>query len=146
MEKCKTCENTFIRRSSRHTYCEECSNKRHKERCKNYYKKTYVRKGYSQKGKANNNWRGGVSIYRNLVEIENCERCKSTSFLLVHHKNGNRNDNAENNLEVLCKKCHQITHKCWEVLPKGKDLSNLKKVQAQNAARDVLGKFTKEDL
>ena len=46
-----------------------------------------------------------------------CERCGSTFKLLVHHKDEDRYNNAIDNLETLCKRCHQIHHECWKNLP-----------------------------
>lgn len=49
-----------------------------------------------------------------------CQRCGSTEKLVVHHKDGNRNNNPldGSNWEVLCKQCHQIIHDCTSKLPK----------------------------
>ena len=44
---------------------------------------------------------------------EKCERCekhKSEYKLLVHHKNSDIFDNDKNNLETLCKSCHELEH------------------------------------
>ena len=37
-----------------------------------------------------------------------CQKCESINkkYLEVHHKDGNRKNNAPENLEVLCMKCH----------------------------------------
>jgi len=40
-----------------------------------------------------------------------CEKCLSTSNLIVHHKDANRRNNTLDNFEVLCKSCHAIVHK-----------------------------------
>lgn len=144
MEKCKDCEALYTSTSNRQLYCLDCKNKKHKERCKSYYKKTYVKKGYSQFRENNNNWKGGIGIYRELVDRTKCSFCSSVINLLVHHKDENRYNNEKSNLLVLCKRCHQVKHKCWEVLPIGSELSELKKAQASKAERDVHGKFTKK--
>jgi hypothetical protein len=42
-----------------------------------------------------------------------CERCgfdKHPSAIIVHHKDRNRSNNNDNNLEVLCANCHAIEH------------------------------------
>lgn len=41
-----------------------------------------------------------------------CERCKYDTYeiLQVHHKNKNRNDNSDKNLEILCPNCHYEEH------------------------------------
>jgi len=48
-----------------------------------------------------------------------CERCGTTidaskkGSWSGHHKDHNRLNNIKDNLEVLCKRCHQIEHECW---------------------------------
>lgn len=39
-----------------------------------------------------------------------CNRCKSKRILNVHHRDHNRNNNSINNLEILCKSCHNREH------------------------------------
>jgi hypothetical protein len=39
-----------------------------------------------------------------------CERCGSTRFIDVHHKNRDELDNAPENLERLCRSCHHREH------------------------------------
>ena len=51
-----------------------------------------------------------------------CERCGNKIDVSVrgtwagHHKDHNRLNNTKDNLEVLCKRCHQIEHECWTAL------------------------------
>jgi len=49
-----------------------------------------------------------------LLEIRGgkCERCKFSKkeILEVHHKNRNRNDNSDKNLEIICPNCHAEEH------------------------------------
>ena len=44
------------------------------------------------------------------VRKNKCELCGSDSYLCVHHKDGNRNNNSLDNLITVCKKCHQVHH------------------------------------
>ena len=46
-----------------------------------------------------------------------CTRCQSGKNLLVHHKDEDRTNNDLSNLEVLCRRCHQMEHECWKNLP-----------------------------
>lgn len=39
-----------------------------------------------------------------------CERCGSKENLLAHHKNKDQSDNRPENIETLCKTCHNQHH------------------------------------
>lgn len=49
---------------------------------------------------------------------DKCERCGSTKYLCVHHRDEDRTNNKSSNAETLCKRCHQIHHGCILRLPK----------------------------
>jgi hypothetical protein len=53
----------------------------------------------------------GSSVYRDSLK-DTCEGCgESRRFLLiVHHVDGDRQNNAEGNLETVCFNCHGIRH------------------------------------
>jgi hypothetical protein len=36
-----------------------------------------------------------------------CEKCGTTESLDAHHKNGDKSDNRDENLQVLCRECHR---------------------------------------
>lgn len=61
-------------------------------------------------------WRGGIQTYRRHKKSA-CERCASDKHLIVHHKDEDRYNNELDNLETLCKRCHQMHHECWKNLP-----------------------------
>ena len=61
---------------------------------------------YNQAGKNNNNYKNGISTYTQNKKSK-CERCGSTRNLMVHHKDGNRKNNAASNHETLCWSCHE---------------------------------------
>lgn len=134
------CENTYLPKSNRQKYCNYCRKMKEKEWDRKKYLKTYVKKGYNQKGESNNNWKGyGTNPYYQRIAHETygivCNRCGSKENILVHHKDRNRKNNNITNLEVLCKKCHQIEHEAWKNL--GRYLGN------KNMERDELGRFKK---
>lgn len=86
----------------------------------------YVRTGYNQSGENNGNYKNGTGIdwYKKAAEIlpEKCNRCGATEqelrerlgsrirCLVLHHKDGNHDNNSPDNWEILCKKCHQEHH------------------------------------
>lgn len=46
-----------------------------------------------------------------------CQRC-GLRAVLVHHKDGDRSNSSIDNLEPLCKRCHQVLiHDCANNLP-----------------------------
>lgn len=67
------------------------------------------RTGTWQLGEANPTYKTGIQTYRRHRKNA-CERCGSDRFLVVHHINENRHDNRIENLETLCKSCHQRHH------------------------------------
>ena len=134
---CGNCGGTFERRSNRQKYCPDCRliverqkaleryynqehtaefKKEHAEYQRNYHKG--ILKGYNQKGENNNNWKNGSGYFQQFIK-DSCERCEATDNLLVHHRDHNHYNNDPMNLETLCKRCHQIEHKCWENFTKG---------------------------
>ncbi|MDP3997718.1 MAG: HNH endonuclease [bacterium] len=46
------------------------------------------------------------------IRGEKCERCNydKREILQVHHKDGNRQNNEINNLEIICPNCHYEEH------------------------------------
>ncbi len=75
--------------------------------------KVGIGSGGNQWGKDNHQYKNGIGKFRvlalsNLPHI--CNRCKSIKTLLVHHKDEDRTNNILDNLEILCKECHQDHH------------------------------------
>ena len=58
-------------------------------------------------------WKDGIGTYKQIA-FEHypkiCNRCGSDENICVHHKDENQHNNVIENLEVLCKKCHQAHH------------------------------------
>ena len=67
-------------------------------------------------GPAHHTYKSGIGAFWRLRK-EACENCGSTRFLCVHHKDEDRTNNVEGNLETLCKRCHQVHHGCVDNLP-----------------------------
>jgi 5-methylcytosine-specific restriction endonuclease McrA len=115
---CEECGKEYKPASNRQKWCTFCGEKikkeKKKEYMKKYHKEHYKKKGYNQKGENNNSYKTGIGIFRRKklesVEEEICERCGSDENLLVHHKDRDRTNNDLDNLELLCKSCHQKEH------------------------------------
>ena len=67
-------------------------------------------------GENHSNWKGGTATYKNVLlrsqVAESCRRCKTKDkrVLIVHHLNGDRNNNSAKNLIWLCHNCHFLIH------------------------------------
>jgi hypothetical protein len=119
-KKCGECDKKFQPTGSNCKRCPPCRRKHFLRNCKERWYRTYVKKGYNQSGPDNNSWKGGSSpAYYQRVASELpdvCARCNAPP-VLVHHKDGNRRNASIDNLERLCKRCHQIEHQCPDNLP-----------------------------
>lgn len=76
-------------------------------------------------GERNQAYKHGQCTFRRWAKerkesIGVCDLCntdikEATHYNWVgHHKDHNRMNNTIENLMLLCKKCHQIEHKCWK--------------------------------
>ncbi|MBT7930276.1 HNH endonuclease [Candidatus Peregrinibacteria bacterium] len=112
---CKKCDNVLPKR--RQKFCsDKCRNafNSHAWRIKKgLIKKPYSGSGGNQSGKDNHMYKNGIRNF-SLRAFEyygkTCNRCESEKNILTHHKDHNRQNNNIENLEVLCKKCHQKHH------------------------------------
>lgn len=71
-----------------------------------------VGSGGAQQGQANHQYKTGIGMYTKLgfdTHGRICKRCGATATL-IHHKDHNRLNNQVDNLEPLCKRCHQDHH------------------------------------
>jgi len=79
-------------------------------------------KGYHE-GEKHWNWQGGISRrgytpefltqLRILIKDRDnykCQVCLYREYLVVHHKDYNKNNNELNNLITLCRSCHMKIH------------------------------------
>lgn len=64
-------------------------------------------------GKRNGRYKDGSqsTLYRQMIEKDKCSTCGVTERLVVHHRNGNHQDNRLDNLQVLCESCHNRVHR-----------------------------------
>lgn len=42
-----------------------------------------------------------------------CYKPTTKRAMILHHKDHDRDHNTRDNLEGMCKSCHQIEHECW---------------------------------
>lgn len=75
-------------------------------------KKPGVGSGGNQEQENNHRYKHGIGTYsKKGFEVHGniCKRC-SNPAVLIHHKDHNRKNNNSDNLEPLCKSCHQKHH------------------------------------
>lgn len=80
---------------------------------KGLIQKPGVGSGGNQLGEDNHMYKTGIGSFRKRALDfygEKCNRCGSTLNICVHHRNEDRTNNKIENLEVLCKSCHQNHH------------------------------------
>lgn len=83
------------------------------------FKNPGVGSGNAQIGETNHRYKTGIGIYhKKAFSIKDCicEQCGSVQNLLVHHKDHDRSNNELDNLEILCKRCHQKHHETRDSL------------------------------
>lgn len=124
--KCRGCPTIFVPTGRNQPFCGECQAFRKlvqvRQQC---YRRTERRGGKAGVGSGGANEGGCHSQkYREwflndlYAEQEGfCAHCgewheKDANFL-IHHKDHNRDNNVKINLELVCKRCHQIEHECW---------------------------------
>jgi len=77
------------------------------------------------KGKDNHMYTYGLSLFKQFAQerkdtVGLCETCgkdikDATHYQWVgHHIDHDRKNNDISNLSLMCKRCHQIEHKCWK--------------------------------
>ena len=125
VKPCKHCSKEFQPVSPCNLYCINCAEEVRAQRVKAYSKKYWeADPRYLGVGRGGSNKKGnGIGhFFRRrkeiLKEVRYCERCEkdlinATRYQwCVHHRDHDRNNNADSNFELLCKSCHQIEHNC----------------------------------
>lgn len=130
MKSCLQCSILFIPTGRNHKYCAVCAKSRAKQVVKAWGYKTGVLNGSGSgsstgTGKDNFQYSHGRSVFRRWAKERLkqlaycCERCGNSIDASArgtwagHHKDHNCMNNVQDNLEVLCKRCHQLEHECW---------------------------------
>lgn len=120
---CRRCGETFKLKAAWAWYCPSCRKKRDVEINMAVKKRKIptteigVGSGNSSKNKGHythGSFKTGIQAYRNIYRDAHkdikCELCGSTRYLCIHHKDENRYNNKLDNLQCLCKSCHQKHH------------------------------------
>ncbi|QHJ82212.1 MAG: HNH nuclease [Bacteriophage sp.] len=135
-KKCKTCGCAFIGKGRASMYCEvhaeeaKAIQKEKNRKRTNDYKIKHGLVAQPGVGSGNAQGKGTASPYykhgwfiadRLRPEVKArryCERCQCDLasadrwHWVVHHRDHNHYNNVIENLELLCKRCHQIEHEC----------------------------------
>ena len=132
MKTCLDCGNEYKPSGRNQKRCPACSRQAQLKAMQSWRKKN-IYKGVGSGsttgfGTANHMYKHGQCVFRRWAREKlnmlhnNCERCGFTIDSSVrgswagHHKDHNRLNNTKDNLEILCKRCHQVEHRCWTAL------------------------------
>ena len=110
---CPDCGRKFCRRSHGQKWCPLCAKVNTQKNWKVARLNREPTRGYGRGGEHNGGWKGGISgKWARHHKKDKCEgrRCNATEGLEVHHKDENPRNNIPENLQTLCKKCHDKTH------------------------------------
>jgi|LGVF01.1.fsa_nt_gb hypothetical protein len=142
-KECRDCGSIFQPKGPAGLYCQECRAVRYQELKKRRREAAYKkfcekqvalgrghviglgRGGNNKKGKDHPWYANGNGTFPKLSremkdELEECQVCgkdltDATRFeWCVHHIDRERTNNTLSNLILLCKRCHQVEHRCWE--------------------------------
>lgn len=135
---CIECGTTYTPTSPAQKLCSPCGVTKQRERVRIANQELRRKQGrnvgngrgaHNTMGESHPQWKGGEGKFQQVLapayyrKVRYCERC-GTDLLgapppmrAVHHKDHNRKNNAEENFELLCKRCHQVEHECWKNLP-----------------------------
>ena len=123
---CAQCKQIFNKTGPYQKTCSPACDKELNREKRKAYIKEYAKKAGKIKnpgvgsGNAQGRWKDHHSYTKGLGSYQqfrkdSCERCGSTKFLVVHHKDHDHSNQDEvNNFETLCKSCHQKEHACWK--------------------------------
>ena len=127
---CVICGTMYIPTGRCSKYCSTCQPIQYKLTQSKGYEAYRRRKGMEigrggKLGEKNQYYKHGQGTFRHWAKerketIGLCDLCgkdikEATHYEWVgHHKDHNRMNNTIENLMLLCKKCHQIEHKCWK--------------------------------
>lgn len=128
LRNCAECSNEYSPTGPAAKYCPSCSAIKQQEAVTRMIRKRAKmpgvgKGGYPHRGTAHPNFKHGRFTYettRGEIKAEQgaCSRCEcdlreATHYQwVIHHKDHNQYNYHPENLELLCKRCHQIEHEC----------------------------------
>jgi hypothetical protein len=137
-KQCRECGNTFTPKYPAELLCsEECkqqgvSRSRHKDHIRDMVsrgREDFIgvgKGGNAPTGTASPHWVSGIGVYKKLrnelfeMVGKVCQRCNkdlseaSPHHWCGHHIDHDRTNNTMDNIEIVCKSCHQIEHEVWK--------------------------------
>lgn len=135
MKLCKICSTEYQETGRAQLYCPACQAVRAEEtrlRRKAYAERKRRERGArvgrgAQAGYLHPNYKHGWYVAqtqsrRIQAERQNCERCGTCLlglgrwYWVMHHRDHNHANHELSNLELLCKRCHQLEHNCADNL------------------------------
>ena len=161
--KCIGCGLEFspIRKDQQYCKRQDCLRKRERERNKRRaltWKPETVGVGKGGSNKVGSEHvqystgKGTLNRLRHKIkkEVRYCEYCgadlknASSKSWCIHHVDRDRTNNMRANLCLLCKRCHQVEHKCWEAfegattIPQGSRFQVESKREASHRDDDIV--------
>jgi hypothetical protein len=131
---CERCQIVYSPKGTAQRYCDSCRILVRKEATIKQQIKKGVQVGIGSgnaqgTGKEHHTYKNGIGSYRKIAKENKspfCEQCLTPIDFsnhykwCVHHKDHDRTNNELDNLELLCKRCHQIEHDCESRLPQNR--------------------------
>lgn len=117
---CVKCNEPYTPTGNCQKYCNDCKSTVDKNRARKLSYDHAVRTGRITSpgvgsgnaqgfGEEHHSYKLGTGMYKKHNSGE-CSKCGNTLFTCVHHVDGNRQNNAAENLVTLCRSCHRLTH------------------------------------
>jgi hypothetical protein len=127
---CVECGENYLPSGKAQLYCADCGLKIKRIKRNKWFNNQRRIKGKkigsgSIKGEQASFYKHGKSVFDRYArerkeQLQHCEECNKNLVdasrwgWVGHHIDHNPMNNVITNLKILCKRCHQIEHKCWE--------------------------------
>ena len=109
---CLDCEEESKRKAPSQKRCPSCAKISSSKQSRASEYRTHPTRGNGRGGTHNGAWVGGSASWQ-IREFRGteCERCRSDGPMHLHHRDRDRANWEEGNLETLCVPCHQEEHR-----------------------------------